>query len=731
MTYPWMTLSVVAWMLFTAQCAQQRIVEGPSDTSARLGDTVLLKCRVESQQGAVQWVKNGYGLGNERSLLGFPRYSMEGSVSAGEYNLRITGVEIEDDDLYECQIQAAGSNPTRISNAAKLSVLVEPDPPKLLGRASKLKAVAGDRVYQSCMSKGGKPPAKIGWMIARDPKGLSLVAWFGDSKSKYSSKTDQQIASQELMDADITESIWKSSENLFTVISNISFTPIADHDGMYLVCFANHEAYRTIKTHATLLDLSFAPKVEIVISNSSILKEHGSVVLSCEVKAKPSENIQIAWLNNGEIISEATSKVVTIPNIGVEHHKSKYTCMASNEIGQSSDTKILNIAYGPRITSSEQHVEISPGEQASFVCEADGNPTPEIHWTKAGSSDVLARGNNFTIDSTQAWQRGEYECVASVDGFEPVRLLSFLHIKGPPSVSLTEEIVAYNGDTVEITCEIRGRPQPHDVLWQKNSQSLEYGRLGGRVQVHQVPRQFGIESRLVIQGIRDEDYGVYNCTAVNELGNDFQIMQLKKKSVISLITDALPMYIAIPFCFLALTSTMILICFIFRQHRRKRCGKSAKFSDERSDVTVKCEALDGGQFFPEMYASSTMENSDVICSKDYVSIPQNNPDLDYLPPPSFVGTNYHHPYLASTIDYGGGEHLPGVCFGSSYGSFVSGMNTPSVTDIYTYNPSKLEVSPLETLTEVVTPDIDVANSLINSGIPSLHERPVSRSSTHV
>lgn len=55
----------------------------------------------------------------------------------------------------------------------------------------------------------------------------------------------------------------------------------------------------------------------------------------------------------------------------------------------------------------------------------------------------------------QSWHRGEYECKATVSGFPSSRLINFLHIKGPPSVSVREEIIAANGETIEIICEVK------------------------------------------------------------------------------------------------------------------------------------------------------------------------------------------------------------------------------------------------------------------------------------
>lgn len=43
--------------------------------------------------------------------------------------------------------------------------------------------------------------------------------------------------------------------------------------------------------------------------------------------------------------------------------------------------------------SREQHQAVNPGETASFICEAIGNPTPVIYWTKVADSQIIARGN--------------------------------------------------------------------------------------------------------------------------------------------------------------------------------------------------------------------------------------------------------------------------------------------------------------------------------------------------
>lgn len=62
---------------------------------------------------------------------------------------------------------------------------MEPETPKLLVAESKLKAVAGHYIQRSCISRQGKPPAKIGWVISDDPDAAMVLTWLGDSRDKF------------------------------------------------------------------------------------------------------------------------------------------------------------------------------------------------------------------------------------------------------------------------------------------------------------------------------------------------------------------------------------------------------------------------------------------------------------------------------------------------------------------------------------------------------------------
>lgn len=64
--------------------------------------------------GAVQWSKNGFVLGFDPDIPGYPRYSMIVDERRGVYNLRIRETHLEDEGEYQCQVGPAPfNNPIR------------------------------------------------------------------------------------------------------------------------------------------------------------------------------------------------------------------------------------------------------------------------------------------------------------------------------------------------------------------------------------------------------------------------------------------------------------------------------------------------------------------------------------------------------------------------------------------------------------------------------------------
>uniref|UniRef100_A0A914CX40 Ig-like domain-containing protein n=1 Tax=Acrobeloides nanus TaxID=290746 RepID=A0A914CX40_9BILA len=228
--------------------------------------------------GAVQWIKNGYGLGSYREIPLFPRYSMVGSASLGEYNLRIVNISLEDDDVFECQIETAQENPGQISKPAKLNVIAEPQAPYFVGmdNSKPVTVVEGKAFELACRSDGGKPAAKLAWVISKDAGGREIINWLGNSAQILQNTKIPRNSKQFQYEAKVAESILLDEDSsLESIVSNLTFVPTQTEDGRYIICLATHDTYGGAVKHASVsMDVSYPPKATIRVDETrSLIRE--------------------------------------------------------------------------------------------------------------------------------------------------------------------------------------------------------------------------------------------------------------------------------------------------------------------------------------------------------------------------------------------------------------------------------------------------------------------------
>ena len=70
--------------IYPGVAAAERFLEEPQDGSVAKGANALLRCTVEHRVGAVQWLRNGFGLGLGPTLVGYPRYRVLANPDFGE-----------------------------------------------------------------------------------------------------------------------------------------------------------------------------------------------------------------------------------------------------------------------------------------------------------------------------------------------------------------------------------------------------------------------------------------------------------------------------------------------------------------------------------------------------------------------------------------------------------------------------------------------------------------------
>lgn len=80
--------------------------------------------------------------------------------------------------------------------------------------------------------------------------------------------------------------------------------------------------------------------------------------------------------------------------------------------------------------------------------------------------------------------------------------------------------------------QIHSKPNPNKIVWSKNGKELEYADDQSRFALKESSREFGVESKLTIDQVKESDYGTYNCTAWNEFGSRSSTIDVSAQSLL-------------------------------------------------------------------------------------------------------------------------------------------------------------------------------------------------------
>lgn len=97
------------------------------------------------------------------------------------------------------------------------------------------------------------------------------------------------------------------------------------------------------------------------------------------------------WQRNGVDIAGATALTYTTPALALADHGARYRLVVRNAYGSASSAEATlsvtaTVLAAPGITSQPAAVTTAPGQTASFVVLASGNPAPSYQWLKNGSA---------------------------------------------------------------------------------------------------------------------------------------------------------------------------------------------------------------------------------------------------------------------------------------------------------------------------------------------------------
>ncbi|KAH8300893.1 hypothetical protein KR044_003681 [Drosophila immigrans] len=583
----------------------QRFAMEPQDQTAVVGARVTLPCRVINKQGTLQWTKDDFGLGTSRDLSGFERYAMVGSDEEGDYSLDIYPVMLDDDAKYQCQVSPGPEGQPAIrSTFAGLTVLVPPEAPKIT-QGDVIYATEDRKVEIECVSIGGKPAAEITWI-----DGLGNVL------------TDN-IEYTVIPLPDLRR---------YTAKSLLRLTPKKEHHNTNFTCQAQNTADRTYRSAKIRVEVKYAPKVKVNVIGSTAgggggsnfggvqrIVEHAQVRLECRADANPSD-VRYRWYINDEPIINGQKTEMVIRNVTRKFHDAIVKCEVQNSVGKSEDSETLDISYAPSFKQRPQSLEADVGSVVSLNCEVDSNPQPEIVWIQHPSDRVVGTSSNLTF-SVSNETAGRYYCKANVPGYAEISADAYVYLKGSPSISSQRTQYGLIGDTARIDCIASSVPRARHVSWTFNGQEIssESGH-DYSILVDAVPG--GVKSTLIIRDSQSYHYGKYNCTVVNDYGNDVAEIQLQAKKSVSLLMTMVGGISGVAFLMV-----LTIICYF-------KCKKRTKLPP--ADVISEHQITKNGGVSCKLEAGDRTSNySDLKVDISGGYVPYGDYSTHYSPPPQY------------------------------------------------------------------------------------------------
>ncbi|XP_037938623.1 irregular chiasm C-roughest protein [Teleopsis dalmanni] len=579
----------------------QQFAMEPQDQTAIVGARVILPCRVINKQGVLQWTKDDFGLGTSRDLSGFERYSMIGSDEEGDYSLDIYPVILDDDARYQCQVSPGPqAQPAIRSTFAELKVLVPPEAPKIM-QGDVIYSTEDRKIDIECISAGGKPAAEITW-----------IDGFGNVLTENVEYTVSQLPDQ----------------RRFTAKSTLRLSPKKEHHNTYFTCQAQNTADRTYRSVKIRVEVMYSPKVKVSIingvSSTDRIPEFSQVRLECKADANPSD-IRYRWYINDEPIIGGQKTEMVIRNVTRKFHDAIVKCEVQNSIGKSEDSETLDISYAPTFKLRPQSIEADVGNIVSLICEVDSNPSADIIWIQHPTDRVVGSISNLTFTLTNE-TTGRYYCKANVPGYSEISSDAYVYLKRSPRISSPHFQYGYTGDTARIECYASSVPKARHVSWTFNGHEIstetsqDYSILVDAI-------NGGVKSTLIIKDSQSYHYGKYNCTVVNDYGNDVaEIVLLAQKSVPLLMTIVGSIFTVAILLILAI----IVIVYL-------KCKRGVKLPP--ADVISEHQINKTGNILCKMDAGDRSSNySDLKVDISGGYVPYGDYATHYSPPPQYLTT---------------------------------------------------------------------------------------------
>ncbi|XP_058713070.1 neural cell adhesion molecule 1 isoform X10 [Poecile atricapillus] len=259
-----------------------------------------------------------------------------------------------------------------------------------------------------------------------------------------------------------------------------------------------------------------------------------SVTLACDADGFPEPTV--TWTKDGEPVEEVEDEdkysfnydgsELVIQRVD-KSDEAEYICIAENKAGEADATIHLKVFAKPKITYVENKTAMELEDQITLTCEASGDPIPSITWrtsTRNISNEEKtldgrivvrshARVSSLTLKDIQYTDAGEYVCTASNTIGQDSQAM-YLEVQYAPKLQGPVAVYTWEGNQVNITCEVFAYPSAV-ISWFRDGQLLPSSNYSN-IKIYNTPSA----SYLEVTPDSENDFGNYNCTAVNRIGQE-------------------------------------------------------------------------------------------------------------------------------------------------------------------------------------------------------------------
>ncbi|NXJ63832.1 HMCN1 protein, partial [Rostratula benghalensis] len=416
--------------------------EMPSEVSVLLGESIQLVCNANGvPTPVVQWLKDGERVAINRLTV---FYGLPCRVTPDGSTLNIFRALSSDTGKYTCVATNTAGEEDRIFN---LNVYVPPTIANNKDEPEDLTALLDTSLNIECTATG-TPPPQINWL----KNGLPLSV----------SSQIRLLSSGQIL--------------------RLSRVQVSDA-GVY-ACVASNRAGVDNKHYN--LQVLVPPSLDNAGGTEDVTVVKGSSVsIKCLTDGSPAPTM--SWFKNGYPLSLGAH--LTSSNQGMVLHfvkvetgdTGKYTCVASNEAGDTSKHFSLKVLEPPHINGSDQPEELSVivNNPLELLCISSGIPVPIISWMKDGrpllhNDNVHVLKEVLRITSAQVEDTGRYTCLASSPAGDDDKEY-FVKVHVPPNIAGTggpQDLTVLQNRQVLLECKSDAVPPP-TISWLKNGELLE------------------------------------------------------------------------------------------------------------------------------------------------------------------------------------------------------------------------------------------------------------------